>query len=45
MQLFSRSDICESLPPEAPRTTFQITNDITHAVMATPNDQPTFIVV
>ena len=45
MQLFSRIDIGVSRPADAPRRTFHSTNERTHEVIATPNDQPTFIVV
>src|SRR5262245_38524115 len=45
MQLFSRIDILDSRPPVNVRSAFQITKDITHDVMATPNDQPTLRVV
>lgn len=40
MQAFSRIDIWLSVLPEVRRTKFQMTNDITHAVMATPKAQP-----
>ena len=45
MQLFSRMDMLLTRPPNRVRTVFQITNDITHEVIATPNDHPTLSVV
>ena len=44
MQLFSSTDMFET-PRSTVRTEFQITNDSTHEVIATPNDQPTLSVV
>src|SRR5258708_4404689 len=45
MQLFSRIDIGFNLPPESARNVFQITNDNTQAVIATPKSQPSLSVV
>jgi hypothetical protein len=38
-------DMPVSRPASTVRMVFQITNDSTHEVMATPNDQPTLSVV
>jgi hypothetical protein len=45
MQLFSSSDICDTRPPVRVRKALKMTYDMTHDVMATPNDQPTLRVV
>ena len=45
MQLFSSTDMFDKRRPDSARIAFQMTNESTHEVIATPNDHPTFSVV